>query len=257
MFEAVGSSSWCRFGGLISLSLGLGGLPSSPANACAIMIIESNQELFRDAVVVVEAEALDTQQNFKVELAWRGPELDTLSLTWPLERLNLCEGHQPTVPGERYLVTIQCAEPEDGNVFTCPSRAERLEDAESRIRYLRESYPLTAQEIADQLRLLASGRLSLEGLAWWVRDMIEIAEVSDWRESEDFGRWSLTLGSLGELNLALNERGVPLDEIPCEMGYFMETVLPLHIAVLEAQPASVEDVKLLEEAYFAADEACW
>lgn len=257
MLEAVRSGFGCRFGALLSIVLEIGGFPGSPANACAVMIIESNQELFRDAVVVVEAEALETQHHFKVEHVWRGPELETLALTWPLKHLNFCQGHQPTIPGERYLLTIQCAEPEEGNVFSCPSRAERLEGAETRIRYLRESYPLTAEEIASQLRLLASGRLSLEGLAAWVRDMVEIAEVSDWRESEDLGRWSLTLGSLGELNLALNERGVPLDEIPCEMGYLIETVLPLHIAVLESQPTSVGDVELLEEADFAADEACW
>lgn len=229
-----------------------------PATACMTVFVESNQELFREAVLVYEAEALEAQHQFVVKQTLRGPKRERVVLTWPGQRLDLCEGHQATVPGEKYLVTIQCAEPAHGDVFTCPSRAEPIETAERRLRYLRESYPLTRKELADTLRRFLSGRLNVEKLALWVHDMSEIAEVSDWQEQEDLGTVSLLLGALSELDFALNGRGVPLAELECEIRELKETAIPLLVSTLEeSEPSSAyDDIELLSEAFSAADDVC-
>ena len=221
------------------------------------MVVEANQKLFRDAVLVYEAVALQEQHHFAVERVWRGPERERVVLTWPTEHLHSCRGHQPTAPGKRYLLTIQCPEPAHGHVFACPSRAEPIEHAETRLRYLRESYPLSRQELADNLRLFTTGSLSAEKLALWIRDMTVIAEPLDWEEREGLGTVSLTLGSVQELDLLLNQSGVPLAEIECEIAFWKENVVPLLVAFLESHGPTTEEVRLVEQARDAAEVACW
>lgn len=84
-------------------SIGLG-LHADPSMACTTVVFETNQELFRKAVLVYEGVALELQHHFAVERVWRGPHRETVALTWPIEHLDSCEGHQATVVGKRYLL---------------------------------------------------------------------------------------------------------------------------------------------------------
>lgn len=232
------------------------GLHADPSRACTTVVFESNQELFRKAVLVYEGVALERHHHFAVERVWRGSHRETVALTWPVEHHDFCEGHQATVVEKRYLLTIQCDEPEEDDVFTCPARADPIDVAEERLRYLREAHPLTREELAQQLRLVASGHLSLEELAAWTAEMAVIGQVSDWRKLEESEEWSLTLGTIRELNFQLSGRGAPQAELECELRYLTETILPLQVALLEEPEPSLEDVELLEEAYFSTQSLC-
>lgn len=86
--------------------------------------------------------------------------------------------------------------------------------------------------------------------------MAVIGQVSDWRKLEESEDWSLTLGTIRELNSQLNGRGASLAELECELRYLTETILPLQVALLEEPEPSVQDVELLEEAYFSVQDLC-
>lgn len=139
-------------------------LAAPNVTACPFEVVPITQELFRDAVRAYEAVALDDSFHFQVEKVWRGPEAETAHLPWAARQVGACAGQGPAVPGRRYLITIECSDPIEGDTFECPSRAEDLEFADERLRYLKESYPLTRDEVLAALRGWRDGSRTLEAL---------------------------------------------------------------------------------------------
>lgn len=150
------------------------------AGACTV-ILPTTQEQFRDAVRVYEAVALDELFRFRVEKVWRGPEAETVRLSWVAESAGAtCSGQDQVVAGRRYLITIECSDPTEGDTFECPARAVDLEYADEKLRYLKEGHPLGPEEVADALGDWLDGAWTTEELAVWVAEMRIVAELDDW-----------------------------------------------------------------------------
>jgi hypothetical protein len=228
---------------------------------CSVIVVPSNQELFRDARLVYEAVALNTSFQFRVERVWRGPDRKALELPWAAEQVGRCTTGQSAIAAdERYLITIDCNDPVDEVAYDCPSTAVLLSAAPERMRYLRESYPLSPTEVVAEIRAWVAGEADTTDFALWVQEMVVIGDVRDWILIED-SPVSLTLGVITELDAQLNDRGVPLEEIRCEVAYIQERLAPLFIELLSSDVASSEEMGARVEAVIdeidEIDEACW
>jgi hypothetical protein len=85
--------------------------------------------------------------------------------------------------------------------------------------------------------------------------MNDVAEVTDWFDL-DGSEWSLTLGILLELDSQLNERGVPISELQCEIGHLRSRAVPMSIEMLGVPNPTEEELDALEEAYDEAELSC-
>jgi hypothetical protein len=237
---------------LLSLFV-LSNLALQQAFACTTTVIPTNQQLFRGSVRVYEATALSSDLVFEVTRVWQGDDRDVIELQWPKD--HPCETLGATQIGETYLVVISCEDPDDGDIASCPAWFEPLESADHRLRYLTASETLWPSELAERLKAWLEGRESTDDLARWVSRMNDVAEVTDWFDL-DGSEWSLTLGILLELDSQLNERGVPISELQCEIGHLRSRAVPMSIEMLGVPNPTEEELDALEEAYDEAELSC-
>lgn len=229
-----------------------------PLRACTITFSPSNQILFRDAVLVYEAEALEDDQTFRVLKTWKGHTRDTLRLTFPRTQYDTCDDQRPTTKGGYYLVTVACAEPDFDDSFSCESRSEVFKEAVllGRMRFLEEDLVVEPAEVVQRLRWWESGSMAREDLIAWLREMNTIAGITDWVEVEEFYMRSPTHEAIGNVLMALDEPLASPSEIGCRVAYFRESVLQMQLAFLLAESREAQDWASVEKRYEEIDSQC-
>jgi hypothetical protein len=223
------------------------------AVGCETMVVEIPQVAVRRAGVVAEATATAEQFTFRITKVWKGTASEIIKLTGIKPTGSSCDTYKPTVAGRQYLLLIESAQPASKApvmVFPGTARAYEAEEFPAMLNYLSHPLRVSRRDVLDMMRGWRNGTISDTVFARWLRETAPVAEVDDW-----IAEHSLNLSVIRELNVRINERGVGLDKLSCELTFLRERVVPALIEALGARHLTPEMIDVLDRDY-PEDDLC-
>lgn len=229
---------------LVSMSVG------RPGRACAVTVTEVPQVLAHRAAIVAEGTATADQYTFAITKFWKGTTSATVKLSGIKPTGSSCDTYQPTIPGKPYLLLIDSLEAttsEAVTVFSGAASVHRTEFAPRFTQYLAHPKRVSRRDVLAMLRGWHDGTIADPAFALWLRDTTPVADVDDWATFEEGGHeTSLNLNVLRELDFRINQSGVSLAELSCELAVLRSRVIPALLQVLEAQHLTPELIESLD-----------
>ena len=158
----------------------------------------------------------------------------------------------PTLPGERYLVTIECDTPAEDDQFDCPARVDPVVAVADRMRYLEQRVSVSRDDLTTRLESWLAGAISAEELVLWASEMAVVGEVSDWQSpsGEEEHTWSYLAEVFHTFSQSFHHVDVGNEVDACERGHLAKTIVPTLLTHLaQARPVDEAAIDALDDLF--------